>query len=68
MRTGSGSKCEITFEDGSKVELGAKAVDVRVDAAGSHAVVYEQGGERHEVRGRWLCDAESFRVAHGAAG
>jgi flavin-dependent dehydrogenase len=46
---------------GARVELGAKVVDVRIDAAAGHAVAWEQGGERHEARARWVVDASGRR-------
>ncbi|AUX46001.1 electron-transferring-flavoprotein dehydrogenase [Sorangium cellulosum] len=46
---------------GAEVELGAKVVDVAIDAGGRHRVVYEQGGERREVACRWVCDASGRR-------
>lgn len=46
---------------GVDVELGAKVVDMTIDGEGGHAVTYEQGGARREVRCRWLCDAAGRR-------
>ncbi|EYF05769.1 NAD(P)/FAD-dependent oxidoreductase [Chondromyces apiculatus] len=46
---------------GAEVALGAKVVDLRIDAESHHTVVYEQDGARHEVTCRWLCDASGRR-------
>lgn len=46
---------------GAQVELGAKVIDLRIDGASRHTVIYEQGGERREVTCRWLCDASGRR-------
>jgi len=43
------------------VELGAKVVDVKIDAASEHVVTWERGGETHEVTARWVCDASGRR-------
>jgi flavin-dependent dehydrogenase len=50
-------------EIGIDVELGAKVVDISIDANGGrgHTVTWERGGERHEARARWLCDASGRR-------
>src|SRR5207248_2966068 len=49
---------------GVRVELGATVIDLEVARGGApggeappHLVTYEQGGVRHEVACRWLCDA-----------
>jgi flavin-dependent dehydrogenase len=46
---------------GVEVELGAKVVDLTVVPGGPHTVVWERGGERHEVTAKWLCDASGRR-------
>lgn len=46
---------------GIEIELGAKVVDLTIDPSGPHTVVWERGGERHEVRTQWLCDASGRR-------
>jgi flavin-dependent dehydrogenase len=46
---------------GITVELGAKVVDLTIDASSEHTVVWEKGGERHEVRARWVADASGRR-------
>src|SRR5687768_11809241 len=47
--------------DGVEVELGAKVVDLTIDGSSQHVVTYEQGGARHEIGCRWLCDAAGRR-------
>lgn len=49
--------------DGVDVKLGAKVIDMSVARRdeGDHAVVYEQSGERHELKARWICDASGRR-------
>jgi flavin-dependent dehydrogenase len=46
---------------GVRVELGAKVVDVAIDAAAGHTVTWEQGGERRTTRARWVVDASGRR-------
>lgn len=46
---------------GIEVELEAKVVDLSIHRSGPHNVVWERGGERHEVQTRWLCDASGRR-------
>ena len=46
---------------GIEIELGAKVVDLTIDPAGAHSVVWERGGRRHEATTRWLCDASGRR-------
>jgi flavin-dependent dehydrogenase len=52
---------EMNRQIGVTVELGAKVLDVAIDAASSHVVTFEQNGERREVRCRWVCDATGRR-------
>ncbi|MBK9266877.1 MAG: tryptophan 7-halogenase [Polyangiaceae bacterium] len=47
--------------DGVDVRLGAKVQDVRINGTDGHTVIWEQGGERHEARGRWFVDASGRR-------
>ncbi len=46
---------------GVRVELGATVVDLTVDPAGDHSIVYRQRGELHTVRARWIVDASGRR-------
>ena len=48
-------------ESGIDVRLGAKVVELTIDGAGAHTVVFEKGGERAEAKGRWLVDAAGRR-------
>jgi len=50
---------------GITVELGAKVVDLTIDPSGPHTVVWERGGERHEVKARWVCDTSGRRHVLG---
>ena len=58
---------EMNRAAGIGVELGAKVVEIAVDASANtgpgtgHKVTYEQGGERKELHCRWLCDASGRR-------
>jgi flavin-dependent dehydrogenase len=46
---------------GIQIELGAKVTDLTIDPSGPHTVVWERGGERHEAKTRWVCDASGRR-------
>ena len=52
---------EMNRASGVRVELGAKVVDVAIDAAGGHTVTWEQGGERTVTGARWVVDASGRR-------
>lgn len=46
---------------GASVELGAKVLDLTIEPQGEHQVLYEKGGEKHQVSCRFLCDASGRR-------
>jgi flavin-dependent dehydrogenase len=53
-------------EIGVVIELGAKVVDLVLDAGDApHTVVWERGGERHEAKARWVIDASGRRHVLG---
>ena len=52
---------DMNVSTGVDVRLGAKVVDLVVDGQAGHNVVWEQGGEKQEARGRWLIDASGRR-------
>ncbi|MFO0589765.1 MAG: NAD(P)/FAD-dependent oxidoreductase [Polyangiaceae bacterium] len=52
---------EMNRKIGIDVQLGAKVTGLVVDGRSGHTVTYEQGGEKHEVSGKWLCDASGRR-------
>ncbi len=52
---------ELNRKIGIDVQLGAKVTDMTVDGEHGHTVFYEQGGEKHEAKGKWLCDASGRR-------
>jgi flavin-dependent dehydrogenase len=59
----------MNMQDGIDVRLGAKVLDVQINAQNNgqnngqngHTVTWEQGGEKHEARARWFVDASGRR-------
>jgi flavin-dependent dehydrogenase len=52
---------EMNRASGARVELGAKVVDVVIDAPAGHTIAWEQGGERHVAGAGWVVDASGRR-------
>lgn len=48
-------------ELGVSILLGAKVTSLSIDGENSHTVHYEIGGQSHEAKARWLCDASGRR-------
>ncbi len=52
---------DINRASGVEIELGAKVVDVSIDAVGGHTVTWEKAGERRVTGARWVVDASGRR-------
>jgi flavin-dependent dehydrogenase len=52
---------EMNKASGVLVRTGAKVTDLTIDKDGPHTVEFEQGGEKHRVQARWVCDASGRR-------
>jgi len=52
---------QMNRDSGVDVQLGAKVTDVTIDPNGPHTVTYEQNGEKHQVKTRWVADASGRR-------